>query len=254
MDVIYTYLDFLTSGRILRAFFKWLYRVVGAIWAILGLLLAIGSVSIAFKWFSFVNAFQALILVVTLVAGSYILMVLSFYRAKSIAELTEHDYTAIPIISVFLKYLGEVVFVVLTLTALTSLLLALIPAKSGIPSVAGNLLLDFGHLTGKRQMIGIFEHGGSFLSSLAMVISEFVSAIFTLLLFYGLSEATLAMAEIASNTRVMRHQREASGTVAQSIPAQDEPSAAPVERSCPSCGAPCAADDLFCGECGTKLP
>jgi hypothetical protein len=111
-------------------------------------------------------------------------------RAGHISELSDSDYTVIPITSVFFKLCGE-----------------MYASFATVMSLAGGVLIWF---VGREAFyfigkVSIFKYGflsgSDFLGGLTFIVGGWLVAFFVLVIFYFLSEAVVVMTDIARNTK-----------------------------------------------------
>lgn len=122
--------------------------------------------------------------------GIYMAAHASFIRAQHIAQLKTGEYTVVPVVTVFLKLLGEIYA---SLTAAVAL--------------GGGILIWFAGGYG-LQLLGevprfIPQYGGgtTFLGGVLFLIGGFASAFFTLIAFYFAAEFFNIVTDIALKTK-----------------------------------------------------
>ncbi len=123
-------------------------------------------------------------------AGIYMAAHAAFIRAQNIAKLKTGEYTVVPVVTVFLKLLGEIYA---SLTAAVAL--------------GGGILIWFAGGYGlqllKEVPKFIPQHGGgtTFLGGVVFLIGGLVFAFFTLIAFYFAAEFFNIITDIAINTK-----------------------------------------------------
>ncbi len=122
--------------------------------------------------------------------GIYMAAHAAFLRASNIAKLKTGDYTVVPVVSVFLKLLGEIYA---SLTAAIAL--------------GGGILIWFAGGYGLQlleevpQFIPQYGGGTTFLGGLIFLIGGLTFAFFTLIAFYFAAEFFTIVTDIAINTK-----------------------------------------------------
>lgn len=122
--------------------------------------------------------------------GIYMAAHAAFLRAQNISKLKTKEYTIVPVVTVFLKLLGEIYA---SLTAAVAL--------------GGGILIWFAGGYGLQlleevpKFIPQYGGGTTFLGGLIFLIGGLVVAFFTLIAFYFLAEFFNMIVDIALNTK-----------------------------------------------------
>lgn len=122
--------------------------------------------------------------------GIYMAAHAAFLRAQEIAKLKTKEYTVVPVVSVFLKLLGEIYA---SLTAAVAL--------------GGGILIWFAGGYGLQlleevpKFIPQYGGGTTFLGGVIFLIGGLIFAFFTLIAFYFAAEFFMIVTDIALNTK-----------------------------------------------------
>lgn len=242
---LFPYIETVISGTFLRKFFSILYKVFG--WFFFGgsIVAMLMGLFAAFKTEQMMIVIGALFTSPILAAGGYLLLQISLYRSKTLSELTRDDYTAIPIVSIFLRYTGEVYFAIILTQGLIMLIGSLFVSNSLFNGFSWMLgWMDFPFMNELRY------NGGAFATVLLMYVAALVGGVLSLLFSYFLAELVIVLAEIAANTRKL------NGSVSSSTSESAVESSASIPESpgyCSVCGHQNGANDAFCINCGNKI-
>ncbi len=253
LNFLFPYIETVTGGKFLRRFFSVLYKVFGWTFLVGGVIAMLMGFFAAFKTEQVLFIIGSVFTAPLMAIGGYVLLQLSLYRSKTIDELTGEDYTAIPLISVFTRYLGEVYFTIIVVQGLAMLI--------GSLFVTNSFFNPLTFMMNWMDMPMIHElqrsSGGAFMAVLLVYVLSLVMGILTLLFFYFLAEMMIVLAEIASNTRRMTGNGliQASSTVSDLPIHATEPIAPPPisDRICQKCNWENKPGDMFCSDCGNKL-
>ncbi len=244
LTFLFPYIETVTSGSFLRKFFGILYKVFG--WFFFGgsIVAMLMGLFAAFKTEQMMIVLGSLFTAPILAAGGYLLLQISLYRSKTLTELTKEDYTAIPIVSIFLRYVGELYFAVVLVQGLIMLIGSLFVANSFFGGFSSMLhWIDLPFVNELRY------NGGAFVAVLLMYVAALIGGVLVLLFSYLLAELVVVLAEIASNTRKLN--------TGVSVPLEEQGTSiteeAPRPGKCSACGQQNTEEDTFCINCGNKL-
>lgn len=125
------------------------------------------------------------------VIGIYMAVHAIFIRAKQISDFKPDEYTVVPVVSVFLKLLGEIY---------ASLTAAIAVGGGILIWFAGGYGLEM--LAEVPQFIPQYGGGTTFLGGVIFLVGGLVFAFFTLIAFYFAGEFFAIVTDIAINTSV----------------------------------------------------
>ena len=153
--------------------------------------------------------FQAFFLV-----GLYMVVHTLWIRAADIQAIGKSEFTIIPIVSIFLRMLGEIYACISVAVGIGGGVLQLFAGDSGLASRATSSIPGLGWqqslLSGlgwqQSLLSGLF--GGyttsSFISALLLMVGGAIGALFWLVWLYLASEFIVVLVDIARNTRALR--------------------------------------------------
>ena len=224
----YPVLDALNRGPVIRKSVSIAIRVAGGLLA-LGVLLGIVQLlKLLFQPGMPAEATLAGLLAVAVIGGGTLCVVqICFYRAKSIDAIFDGGYTVVPIASILLRAVGEVLATLGVTAGLGGSLLVLLAG-----SQAGELL-------GPISILGFFlrssDSNSSFVAAISILSYALLTSFAAILFFYLLAELLIAMADVA---------RWVERFGLREFPV------AVKELRCGRCGAQLTAESQFCDECG----
>lgn len=252
----------LNDGKILRLTAAWVLRVLAVLLAMAGLLVAIFFVRLGIR--SGDNSlgvhaagvlFGALLFALIGLAWGYLQAGICFYRARSIDELEDSQFTVLSILSLMFRLIGEQFFVTYSLLGVGGCLFVWLTDSS--PLAALGMLA--------QELPFASNSSSGFLGGIELAVLMLLVAFVGLILFYALAESTVVLVEIAVNTRGLRAPA-ANGPVPAAPPVmptatptahvQTPPPPAPqtsVQKNCRKCHQPLDLDSPFCSECGEKV-
>jgi hypothetical protein len=197
----------LSDGKIIRQTVAWVLRIQAIIMALIGLYGCISIIRIGVRARNSVidvegnlvtNAPISLVIGCILLAlfvlvWGYLTAGILTYRARSVHEMGDSQYTALSILSILFRLNGELAFITYSLIGVGGCLFTWIADSSPFP-VMGML----GEVP--------FAKGGDigFLGGLEMAIFFLLIAFALIVFFYALAEYIAVQAEIALNTRGLR--------------------------------------------------
>lgn len=143
--------------------------------------------------------FQALFVV-----GVYMVVHTVWIRAANIEGIGKSDFTVIPIVSIFLRMLGEIYACISVVVGVGGGILLLFGAYGGLAHRTTRAIPGMGWQD--SLFSGLFggDSTSSFLSAILVTVSGAVGALFWLVLFYLASELVVVLVDIARNTRAVR--------------------------------------------------
>ena len=143
--------------------------------------------------------FQAFFLV-----GLYMVVHTLWIRAADIQAIGKSEFTIIPIVSIFLRMLGEIYACISVAVGIGGGVLQLFAGDSGLASRATSSIPGLGWQ--QSLLSGLF--GGfttsSFISALLLMVGGAIGALFWLVWLYLASEFIVVLVDIARNTRALR--------------------------------------------------
>jgi len=143
--------------------------------------------------------FQALFVV-----GVYMVVHTVWIRASDIQGLGKSDFKIIPIVSLFLRMLGEIYACISVAVGVGGGVLLLFGAYGGLAYRATRAIPGMGWQD--SLFSGLFggDTTSTFLSAVLVTVSGAIGAVFWLVLFYLASELVVVLVDIAQNTRAVR--------------------------------------------------
>lgn len=138
------------------------------------------------------------------VVGVYMVVHTVWIRAANIADIGKSDFTIIPIVSVFLRMLGEIYACISVAVGVGGGILLLFGAYGGLAQRATSAVPGMGWQD--SLFSGLFggESGSTFLSAVLVTVSGAIGAVLWLALFYLAAELVVVLVDIARNTRAVR--------------------------------------------------
>jgi hypothetical protein len=234
MSIFYFYpvLRALSNGGIIR-------KVVAIVLRVVSILTVLGGCYLLVELLKFVFQPQ----VPTEVAAGGLLFGIIFlatilaigqifwYRADSVRDLGESRYTAMPIVSILLRAIGEVYATLAAAVGLGGCLFIWFARTS--PDVL---------LRGLREILPSAGAGETFLGGLKVLATMGIASFGVLIFFYFLAESVIVMVDMAGQIRLLVRQAPASAAPA-----------APAAPRCPRCLVELEPGTRFCGTCGTPI-
>jgi hypothetical protein len=258
-EILNPFFRALSDGKLIRMIVAWVLRILAVLVALAGLLWFIKLVSWGIKAESFAagNETQTtgillgciLFALIGLVWG-YIGAGLLAFRAGSIAELEESNFTVLSILSILLRLNGELMFITYSLLGVGGCIFVWLVSSSPYGE------MGLGMLGAQIPFMG--RHASGFLGGIELAILLLLIAFVSIVVFYALAEGTVVLVEIALNTRGLRKIAVDSGTVPVLTPQPaptsvvPPPVVVPTVKSCKKCGQTLDAGATFCDECGTQ--
>lgn len=185
-------LDSLNKGSLIRGIMAALFRIIG-------ILIFVGIVYLFFSTISNAPDFWFVLLLLLVLAASFLIAWTWFYHAKNIIDFEDSDYSAIPIVSNIFRALGETYAIFATAVAIGGTLMSWFSDYGG----AAYQFTRFLYLLPISGLLPI-EVGGRFLNGLIFLITCLITAYVILLFAYFIAENILVLADIAKNTMMMR--------------------------------------------------
>lgn len=183
---IYPVIDSLSKGSLIK-------KVMSFLFGLIGILSFVGGVYFFFKTISYVEDFWSFVLLLLFVLSSFISLQIWLYRAKSIMNLEDSEFTVIPIFSNLFRAIGEN-YAVFLITI----------------GIGGTFMLWFskygGYLWEFSRYIPFARLDDSFIGGLLFLFLTIVIAFLFLLLTYFIAENILVLVEIAKNTRERKNE------------------------------------------------
>ena len=252
----------LNDGKILRLTAAWVLRVIAVLLALTGLLVAVFFIRFGIR--SDENSlgvhaagllFGSLLFALIGLAWGYLQAGILFFRARSIDQLEDSQFTVLSILSLMFRLIGEQLFVTYSLL--------------GVGGCLFVWLTDFSPLAAlgmfSQELPFASSSSSGFLGGIEFAVLLLLVAFIGLIFFYALAESTVVLVEIAVNTRSLRVPA-ANGPVPAEHPATPTstlsahvkiPSPVPPEAStvknCRKCHQPLDLESPFCAECGERV-
>lgn len=184
-------LDSLNKGTLIRAIMAALFRMIG-------ILIFVGIVYLFFSTISNAPDFWFVLLLLMVLAASFLIAQAWFYHAKAIVNFEDSDYSVIPIVSNLFRAISETYAIFATTVAIGGTLMSWFSDYGG----ASYQFTRFLYLLPISGLLPI-EGGGRFLFGLVFLITCLITAYIILLIAYFLAENILVLVDIAKNTKMM---------------------------------------------------
>jgi hypothetical protein len=186
-------LSMFSKGIVFRKVSAVALRVIAVFITIVALVLFILDWKIVFK-LPASGILGGLIFQMLFVVAIYMVVHTLLIRANEIINLPFSDYTVIPIISIFLKLVGEIYAWFSSLIAVAGGMLIWFAGGYG-----GYLLRDL------MPFLPFAKSGGAtFWGGIIFMFTGLLSAFIILMFFYWLSESTLVLVDLANNAKDIR--------------------------------------------------
>ena len=182
----------LDDGKVIRTSIAIALRILGVVAALGGLYLLVEMLKTSFRLPTTEGTIGGIVFSIIFVVAIISSMQIFFYRANSVKELGDSPFTVIPIVSILFRATGE--------------LYATFGTALGIGGCLFVWFSGFNPLELLGAVGGLFPStsvGGTFASGLVFLVTMGVSSFLALVLFYFLAEATLLLADIARNIRLL---------------------------------------------------
>lgn len=198
----------ISEGSFFKKIFSIILNIAGVIIALVGLVSFVKMWKFIFE-LSPSGILGGIIFQLFLLIGIYMLVHILIIRAKEIDNLPESEFTVIPIVSIFLKMIGE----------LYASFISIISVGVGILFwfagwYAGDLFREIFNFIPSfmPKHFGLILQFGDepFVQGLLVVIGGFFNAFFTLVFFYLLSEGVVVLVNMARDMRMIRQIAEKS--------------------------------------------
>ena len=238
----------LGNGKLIRSVVATVLRIGACLGAVVGVVYSIIILGGAFRTTEFGTVVGHVLMAAFCLAGVFCGTAIVLYRARTIAELPDSQYTVIPIVSTLLRMMGE--------SSLTGYSLMGVGGCLYIWFVSATPMEQFGEL-GALMMMPRFGAGGGFLVGITFLAFMVVLAFGSVVLFYFLAEGTVVLVDIAGNTASLRGVALGATPAAAPrppvVPAPPVVPPAPVVPKCRRCGNPLDPGATFCGSCGSPV-
>ena len=186
-------LQLISQGKLFSRVFAIILRVLAILIAIAGLVGFVSGWRLASK-LPAVGILGLIVFQLLFVVAIYMVVHTLFIRASEIAQLPEAEFTIIPIVSIFLRLIGEVYACFVSVIAVAGGIFIWFAGRN-----AWYLLKDI------APFIPFSGLGGtSFIGGIIFMVSGVLIAFFTLVFFYLLSELIVVLVDIAKNTKITR--------------------------------------------------
>ena len=233
----YPVLDALNDGRVIRKVAAVALRILGVVFALGGLVLAIEILKYSFRPDTTTEAtLGGLLFSLALLAAFACVIEIHFYHARDIGQLGETAFAVIPVVSILCRVAGEVY---------ATLLLGV-----GIGGCAFLWLAKVSPLAFLGALGGLLPASNleaSFLGGALLLMEMCLLALAVLAGFYAAAEGLLLAVEVAGDVRLLSGQAPVAAPLAAAVG-----STAPHDF-CKICGVPWVAGNTFCGNCGTRM-
>lgn len=235
----YPVLDALSDGRVIRKVAAVALRILGVVFALGGLVLAIEILKYSFRPDTTTEAtLGGLVFSLILLAAFACVLEIHFYHARAVGQLGETPFVAIPVVSILCRLAGEVYATLLVgvgIGGCAFLWLAKVSPLAFLGALGG--LLPASNLE------------ASFLGGALLLIEMCLLALAVLAGFYAAAEGLLLAVDVADDVRRLTGQvtpAQAAAPLAAAV------GSAPPRDFCQICGAVWVAGNTFCGHCGTR--
>ncbi len=190
-------LDSLNEGKVIRKCVTIAMKVVGVLFALLGLILVIEILKASFE-LPTEGTLGGVLLALLFAAGAAVVVQILYYHAEQVKTLGESQYTVIPIVAILLRALGEAYAAMAAAIGVGGCLFIWLAKTSPVGLIGGMGLLTPGYLGEMSFIGGIF-----------FLVYTLVAGFAALMLSYFFAEATVVLVDIAKNTRGLHGQRAA---------------------------------------------
>ncbi len=252
----------LSDGKLIRLTVAWVLRILAVLMALLGLFCCIYFLRIGFNARDNEMGMRSSGILIGCflfalfgLAWGYLAAGILAFRARSVTELGDSQFTVLSILSLLFRLNGELAFVTYSLLGVGGCLFMWLTDFSPFSELG---------LLGERLPFAE-SMGSGFLGGVEFAVLMLLIAFVSIVFLYALAELTVVSAEIALNTRGLRPAPAETGPAPASgksqtvslaplplpIPAEQPPTTTP--RRCSQCGKPLDAGSTFCGECGTQV-
>ena len=181
----------ISQGKLLSKVFAIVLQILAIVAALAGLAGWIAAWGVVF-YLPVVAVIGGIIFQLFFLAAIYMVVHTLLIRAKEIADLPEAEYTAIPILAVFFRLVGEVF------------------AAFVVPiTVGGGILMWFAGFYATRILRDVTPFlpnlgGAGFVGGITLMVFGVLISFLVLLYCYWLSEFTIVLVDIARSTRGTR--------------------------------------------------
>lgn len=184
-------LDSLNKGSLIRGIMAALFRLIG-------ILVFIGVVYLFFSTISNAPDFWFVLLLLFVLAASFLIAQAWFYHAKVIVGFEDTDYSVIPIVSNLFRAIGETYAIFATAVGVGATLMYWF-------SNYGGMMYDFTRYLYLLPLSGLLPFGSEsrFIAGVVFLITLLITAYVILLITYFLAENILVLVDIAKNTKMM---------------------------------------------------
>lgn len=184
-------LDLLNKGSLIRGIMAALFRLIG-------ILIFIGVVYLFFDGIAHWPDFFYGILMLLVLASSFLIAQAWFYHAKKIVSFEDSDYSVIPIVSNLFRALGETYAIFATAVAVGGMLMDWFSNYAG-------MMYGFTRFLYFLPLGDLLPFGsGRFIGGLVFLLVLLITTYVILLITYFLAENILVLVDIAKNTKMMR--------------------------------------------------
>ncbi|MCL4550437.1 MAG: hypothetical protein M1495_17940 [Bacteroidetes bacterium] len=181
LTFFYPIIDSLNKGSLIR-------KVMSFLFGLIGVLSFLGGAYIFFSAISEAPDFWFVLLILMMFVASFIVLQIWFYRAKKVLNLEDSDFTVIPIISHFLRAIGES-YAVFTIAYV-------------IGGIINIWFSNYGYgIYQFEQYLPFVRSASSFIGQTWLLLITIITALFVLLLTYFIAESILVLVAIENNTR-----------------------------------------------------
>ncbi len=230
----YPVLDALNNGQVIRKAVAVTLRILGVVFALGGLVLVAEVLKYSFRPDTTTETtLGGMLFSIVLLAAFACVVEIHLYRARSIGQIGETAFIAIPVVSILCRLAGEVYATLLV--------------GVGIGGSAFLCLAKVSPLAFLSPMGGLLPASNleaSFLGGTLLLFQMCLLALAVLAGFYVAAEGLLLAVEVAGNVRRL---------AVDERPALAPAGAAEARVVCKVCGVALVAGNTFCGNCGTRL-
>lgn len=251
-SILDPFFDALASGAVIRGTIATIFRLFAVLSFITGGVAAIGVIGVSASVGHGTSVIGGLVFGAFWMFSAYVQAGISIYRARTISELGESNFTITTIASVIFRMLGEQLSTFFAIIGVGGCVFVWFTGISPLSSLG-----SFG------SMLPVPSGGGSFGGGLVFAIAMLILAFVALIFCYALAELTLVLVDIAKNMQLMRvaiagnvtsdlARAVAAGAGAGGgggfVPASHQGPAV-----CGNCKAPREPGGVFCNSCGAQF-
>jgi len=240
LTLIYPVLDSLQKGKVIRYYVAWLLRLFGVAIVLAGLYAIIQLFKLSLQSPDATYTIAGFLACAIIAIAVFLVLQVCLYRAEKIIELGDSEFTVIPVISQYLRWIGEVLASVVIVIGLVAIIFFIFVGSQG-------------NNPAQEYLPRYLQYGSS--PIVILLALPFVTVVYSLgfiIFFYFLAELVNVNVDMARNIRKL-----VDGSNSPFIEEHEEIITETNQPQsgvfCPACGTENAPDDIFCANCGSKL-